>query len=165
LLQSNIDPAAPEAQALLVRENEISLQYGLRKFTASMFEWNGPLAEKWLQVSERMTWSEKSSETVVRDEDVKAFFRAVQAASPWHRALMPVVDEAAQLADKKAKPSAVQALVARVRQICADYALGDPLVYVRWARARQSRWPAEDIARKRAGWAFLADAIEATPTQ
>jgi hypothetical protein len=163
LLRNNVDPAAPEAQALLVRENEISLQYGLRKFAASMFEWNSPLAEKWMQVSERLTWSKTSSEPAIPGEDVRAYFRAVQAASPWHRALEPIVDEAAELADKKAQPLAVpaQALVGRLRQICADHALGDPLVYVRWGRARQFRWPAEDIARKRAGWTFLANAIEA----
>ncbi len=45
-----------EAQALAVRENEIALKHGLRKFAAAMFEWNGPLAEKWMQVSERLTW-------------------------------------------------------------------------------------------------------------
>ena len=165
LLQNNADPAAAEAQALLVRENEISLRHGLRKFAAAMYEWNGPLAEKWMQVSERLTWSETSDGPPA--EDVKAFFRAAQAASPWHRALEPIADKAAALAEKKAEPSAApaQALAARVRQICADYALGDPLVYVRWARARQSRWPAEDIARKREGWTFLANAIEAGAKQ
>ncbi len=164
LRQNNVDPAAPEAQALVVRENEISLQHGLRKLPASMFEWNGPLAEKWMRMSERL--GEKSSGSAI-PEDVAVFFRAVQAASPWHQALQPIADEAAALADKKAKPFAApaQALVVRLRQICADHALGDPLVYVRWARARQFRWPAEDIARKRTGWAFLANAIEAGARQ
>jgi len=167
LRQKNVDPAAPEAQALAVRENEISVQYGLRKLSGSMFEWNGPLAEKWLQAHERSAWSGKSSEAVIPEEDVWDYFRAVQAASPWHRALAPIADEAAGLADKKAKPSAApaQALAGRLRQICRDHALGDPLIYVRWARARQFRWPEEDVVRKRAGWAFLANALEATAAE
>jgi DNA-binding transcriptional MerR regulator len=166
LQQNNVDPAAPEAQALVVRENELAVQYGLRNFSASMFEWNGPLAEKWMQVGERAAWGAKSSGSAT-PEDLVAYFRAARAASPWHRALGPIVDEAAELADKKAQPSAgpAQALAGRLRQICADYALGDPLGYVRNARAMQFRWPAEDVARKRAGWAFLADALEATARQ
>jgi hypothetical protein len=130
-----------------------------------MFEWNGALAEKWLQMSERLVWSATSTESA--NPEVGVYFRAVQAASPWHRALEPIADEAAALADKKVQPSVApaQALAVRLLQICADHALGDPLVYVRWARARQSRWPAEDIARKRSGWAFLVQAIEAGPRQ
>jgi MerR family transcriptional regulator, thiopeptide resistance regulator len=157
-LQQKVDPAAPEAQALAIRENEISLQYGLRNFPAAMFEWNSALSDKWQQVNDRAAWGE---------EAVGAYFRAVQAATPWHRALETVADEAAALADKKAQPSAApaQALVGRLRQVCADHTLGDPLVYVRWARAKQFRWPAEGIARKRAGWAFLIDAIEASARQ
>jgi DNA-binding transcriptional MerR regulator len=163
LQQNNVDPAAPEAQALVARENELAVQHELRNFSASMFEWNGPLAEKWMQVGERVAWSRNASGSVTPAGDLVAYFRAARAASPWHRALGPIANEAAELADKKAKPSAAsaQALVGRVRQICADHTLGDPLVYVRNARAMQFRWPAEDIARKRAGWTFLAKAIEA----
>ncbi|HEX3674012.1 MAG TPA: MerR family transcriptional regulator [Rhizomicrobium sp.] len=166
LQQNKVDPAAPEAQALVVRENEIAVQHGLRNFSASMFEWNGPLTEKWLRVGERAAWGETSSEAAT-PEDLVAYFRAARAASPWHRAFQPIVDDAAELADKKAQPSAApaQALAGRVRQVCADHALGDPLVYVRNARAMQFRWPAGDVARKRAGWTFLANAIEVTATQ
>ena len=167
LQQNNVDPAAPEAQALVVRENELAVRYGLRKFSASMFEWNAPLAQKWLQVGERAAWREKPTEPATPDEDLVAYYRAVRAASPWHRSLVPIADEAAELADQKAQPSAgpAHALVGRLRRICADHALGDPLVYVRNARAMQFRWPAEDVARMREGWAFLANAIGATATQ
>jgi hypothetical protein len=160
--QNNVDPTAPEVQALEVRENEITVQYGMRDFAASMFEWNGPLAQKWLDMGDRIR--ARASESATPDGELVAYFRAVQAASPWHRALGPAADEAAELADKKTAPAAepAQALAGRLRQICADHALGDPLVYVRWARAMQYRWPDEDIARKQAGWTFLANALEAT---
>lgn len=51
-------------------------------------------------------------------------------------------------------------LVGQLRQICADYSLGDPLVYVRWAGAMELRWLTEDSKRRHAAWAFLANAIE-----
>lgn len=161
LAKENVDPGAPEVQALLVRQNEITLQYGLRNFPASMFEWNETIALKFLPVGERTSWRKKSPELGAPDEDFVAYVRAALAASPWHRALEPIVDQAAELAAKKAQPSTApaQALVGRLRQICADYALGDPLLYARYARATQFQWPDEDIARKRAGWAFLANAI------
>ena len=67
--------------------------------------------------------------------------------------------------DKKARPFAApaQALVDRLRRICAERSLGDPLIYVRWARVILFRWPAEDNARKQAAWLFLVNAIEAAP--
>jgi DNA-binding transcriptional MerR regulator len=165
LQQNGVDPAAPEAQALVVRGNELAAQYRLRDLPASMFEWNAPLAQRWLQMTERVAW--RSSESMTPDADLLAYFHAMRAASPWHRALGQIADEAAELVDKKARPvaGAAQALVGRLRRICADHALGDPLVYVRNARAMQFRWPGEDIARKRIGWAFLANAIEAIAGQ
>jgi hypothetical protein len=68
--------------------------------------------------------------------------------------------------DKKVQASAApaQTLVGRVRRICADHSLGDPLAYARWARAILFRWPAEDNARRQAVWSFLANAIETAPS-
>ena len=166
LQQADADPAGPEAQALAAREKDISVRHGLYKFRASMFEWNAPLSGKMLKVSERAGWARKTSDgaPMMPDEELAAYARAVRAASPWNRALEPVVDEAAGLADKKAQPSAApaQALAARAGQICVDHALGDPLIYVRWARAMQSQYRAGELARKQAGWTFLVDAIGAT---
>jgi hypothetical protein len=112
-------------------------------------------------MSDRVAW--RASESTTRDEDLLAYFYAIRAASPWHRALTPLADQAASLAAAGTAPSAeaAQELAERVRRICADYALGDPLVYVRHARALQFRWPGEDIERKRKGWEFLAQAIGA----
>ena len=102
-----------------------------------------------------------SSQSAAPDEGLAAYVHAAQVASPWHRALEPTADEAAVLVDSTVQPSAApaQALVGRLRQICADHSLGDPLIYVRWARAMEFRWPTEDSVRKEAGWTFLVDAI------
>jgi MerR family transcriptional regulator, thiopeptide resistance regulator len=167
LREKRVDPAAPEAQALIVRWKEHALRSGVLNFTATLLEWNSPLGLKWMQIGERlMSKRFISSQSAVPYEGLAAYIRAAQVASPWHRALEPLEDEAVVLVDKKAQPSGapVQALVGRLRQICADHSLGDPLVHVRWVRAILFRWPAEDNARKQAGWAFLANAIEAAPS-
>ena len=164
LWEKKVDPAAPAVQALVVQQNEIAVRYGILNHIASLHEWNAPVAQKWLQLAERLMPHVVSSQSTSPDEDLPAYLRAAQVASPSHRALEPIVDEAAVLVDKKAQPSAApaQALVDRLRQICADHSLGDPLVYARFSRGMQFRGPAEDNARKQAAWAFLANAVEAT---
>jgi hypothetical protein len=162
LREKNVGATAPEAQALVARLNELVVRSGARNHRATLFEWNTPVALKWMQFGDRlMSKRIISSHSAAPDEGLAAYVYAAQVVSPWHRALEPIVDEAAVLVDKKAQPSAVpaQALVVRVRQICADHSLGDPLIYVRWARAMEFRWPTEDSVRKEAGWTFLADAI------
>src|ERR1700681_4930924 len=86
-----------------------------------------------------------STQSAAPDEGLTAYLHAAHVASPWHRALEPIVEEAAMLVDKKAQPpgAPAQALIARLRQICTDHSLGDPLVHARWARAMQFRWPTE----------------------
>ena len=166
LREKNADPAAPEAQALVARLNELVVRSGARNHRATLFEWNTPVALKWMQFSDRlMSKRIISSHSAAPDEGLAAYVHAAQVASPWHRALDPIVDEAAVLVDKRAQPSAApaQALIGHLQQICADHSVGDPLVYARWARAILFRWPAEDNARKQAAWAFLANAIEAAP--
>jgi DNA-binding transcriptional MerR regulator len=168
LREKMVDPTTPEAQALSVRGKELAVRSGAYNFSATLFEWNAPLALKWIQFGERlMSKRILASQSGAPDEGLAAYVRAAHVASPWHRALEPVVDEAAMLVDKKAQPSAApaQALVGRLRQICANHSLGNTLVYVRWARAMQFRWPTKDNARKQAAWAFLASAIEAVANE
>ena len=163
LLEKKVDPTAPETQALVVQLNEIIVRHGIRKLRAAMFEWNIPLAQKWTQMGERaLARVTSSSASAATDDDLSAYIHTAKAASPWEQALEPIVNEAAALVDKKAQPTAApaQALADRLRQICADCSLGDPVLYARWARAMQFRLPAEDT-RKQAGWTFLANAIAA----
>jgi DNA-binding transcriptional MerR regulator len=163
LREKKVDPAAPETQALIARENELAVRYGLRNHTAMLLEWNTPLAVKWLRTGGRAVSRFMSSHAVAPDEGLTAYLHAAQVASPWRRALELIVDEAGVLVDEKARTYAApaQALVGRLQRICADYSLGDPVTHVRWARAILFRWPAEDNARKQAAWVFLASAIEA----
>jgi DNA-binding transcriptional MerR regulator len=164
LRQKDVDPAAPEAQALVARLNELVVRSGARNHRATLFEWNSLIALKWMQFSERlMSKRVISSPSVPPDDGLAAYVHAAQVASPWHRGLEPIVDEAAVLVDKKTQPSSApaQALVGRLRQVCTDHSVGDPLVYLRWARAMQLRWPTRDDERRQAGWTFLVSAVQA----
>lgn len=159
LREKKVEPANPEAQALILQWKELAVRSGVLNFTAALLEWNTPVGVKWMEMGERLIFQQvTSSQSAAPDEALGAYVRAAQVASPWHRALEPIVDEAAVLVEKNAQPSAAsaQGLVGRLRRICADHSLGDPLVFARWARVMQFRWPAEDIERKQAGWAFLA---------
>jgi DNA-binding transcriptional MerR regulator len=167
LREKNIDPSAPEVQALVARLNELVVRSGARNHRATLFEWNTPVALKWIQFGERlMSKRIISPQSTAPDEGLAAYIHAAQVASPWHRALEPIADEAAVLVNRRVQLSAApaQALVGRLRQICVAHSLGDPLVYVRWTRAMQFRWPTADNARKQAGWTFLADAIKVAPS-
>ncbi len=167
LREKNVDPAAPETQALVVQENDLAVRTGARNHMARLFEWNTTVALKWMKFGDRVMSKRLSSVSGTPEEGRAAYVRAAQVASPWHRALEPIADEAAALIDHRTRPSAAaaQALVERLRRTCADYSLGDPLVYARWARAILFRWPVEDNARKQTAWAFLANAFKADPNK
>jgi hypothetical protein len=53
------------------------------------------------------------------------------------------------------------ALANRLVRICSDHSPGDPLVYARWAGAMQFRRSADENARKKSAWAYLASALQA----
>ena len=158
-----LDPAGPEAQALVVQWNQLALRYGLRKFMTTLLEWNPAVAQKWLQVGERAMSRSIASQAAGPDDGLWAYFGAAQEASPWHQALRQNADEAAKLVDSKVDPSSPPAMEVanRLARICADHSLGDPLVYARWAGAMQFRRSADENARTKSAWAYLADALQA----
>jgi hypothetical protein len=52
------------------------------------------------------------------------------------------------------------ALANGLTRICSDYALGDPLVYARWAAAMQFRKSNDENARLKAAWMYVAEALK-----
>ncbi len=161
LMEKKVDPSVPEVQALIVSLNDLSVRYGLRSFAANLFEWNEALARKWTLMGERAAARIISPRSDPSDGQLMDYMRAAHAASPWKRALGPIVDEAAALADEKAQPSATaaQTLAASLKKICEKHALGEALLYARCARFTECGRPASE--RKQAAWVFLADAIRA----
>jgi DNA-binding transcriptional MerR regulator len=160
LREKKCEPAAPEVQSLITEWNALAVRYGLRKHMATLLEWNPAVAQKWLQVGERALSRSIAS---APDDGLWAYFAAAQAASPWHQELNQAADEAAKLAESRVDPSSAPGvtLANRLARICSDHSLGDPLVYARWAIAMQFRGPADENARRRSAWAYLAGALQA----
>jgi hypothetical protein len=129
----------------------------------TLLEWNPALAQKWLQVGERAMSRSMASQQGAPDDGLWAYFGAAQEASPWHQALRQIRDEATKLAESTVAASSTPAmeLANRLTRICADHSLGDPLVYARWAGAMQFRRSADENARAKSAWAYLASALEA----
>lgn len=105
----------------------------------------------------------------LRIEGAPASQRYRNPQDVWHDAgadpLTPEeeTDEATRLVESKVGPSSApaMALANRLAQICSDHSLGDPLVYARWAGAMQFRSSADENARKKSAWAYLASALQA----
>jgi len=163
LRERKVDPAHPEAQALIVQWNQLALRYGLRKFMTTLLEWNPTIAQKWLQVGERVLSRSITSQQAAPDDGLWAYFGAAQETSPWHSALMQIAGEAAKLEKSgvDAASGPAMELANRVTRICTDHSLGDPLVYARWAGAMQFRRSADENARMKSAWAYLASALQA----
>jgi hypothetical protein len=130
---------------------------------ATLIEWNPAVAQKWLQVGERALSISIASQEAAPDDGLWAYFGAAQEASPWHQALRQTADEATKLVESKVDPSSAlaMALANRLARICSDHSLGDPMVYARWAGAMQFRSSADENARRKSAWAYLASALQA----
>jgi len=162
LRERKVDPADPEAQALINQWNQLAVRYGLRKFMTTLLEWSAAVAQKWLQVGERALSRSIASQEAARDDGLWAYLGAAQEASPWHQALRQIADEAAKLTESNVDASSAPALafVNRLMRICADFSLGDPMVYTRWAGAMQFRRSTDENARMKNAWAYLASALQ-----
>lgn len=163
LREKKCEPTAPETQSVIIDWNALAIRCGLRQFMATLIEWNPAVAQKFLQVGERALSRSMASQEAAPDDGLWAYFGAAQEASPWHQSLRQITEEAAKLVESKVDPSSAPAMVLanRVARICSDHSLGDPLVYARWARAMQFRSSAEENARKKSAWAYLASALQA----
>jgi MerR family transcriptional regulator, thiopeptide resistance regulator len=163
LREKKLQPTAPEAQALIIEWNALAVRCGLRQFMATLLEWNPAVAQKWLQVGERALALSTSAQQTAADDGLWGYFVAAQEASPWYKALIQTAEEAAKLVERRVDASSAPAaaLANRLTLICSDHSLGDPLVYARWAGAMQFRKSAEENARRRSAWAYLASTLQA----
>lgn len=163
LREKKCEPSAPEAQSLITEWNALAVRYGLRQFMATLIEWDPAIAQKWLQVGERALSLSIASHEATPQDGLWTYFAAAQEASPWHQALRQTADEAAKLVESKVPPSTAPAiaLANRLALICSEHSLGDPLVYARWAGAMQFRGSADENARRKSAWVYLASVLQA----
>jgi MerR family transcriptional regulator, thiopeptide resistance regulator len=163
--KNKVEPAAPEVRALITEWNALAVHYGLRQFMATLLEWNPEVAQKWLQLGESALSRSMVSQQATQDDGLWAYFGAAQAATPWHQALEQTLDEAAKLMESTKDRSSAPAvkLTQRIRKICSDYSLGDPMVYARWAALMQFRKSDAENARRRAAWEYLSGILQHSP--
>jgi len=164
LREKKVDPAAPEVQALIDEWNQIVVRCQVRSRRAAMLEWNPSIALRWQEISARTLLRGISPEQETTPEQgLWAYFRAAQAAAPWHQALTHVAEEAAKLMDGKTEPASepAQALARRLSQICSDHSLGNALLYARSAPVMQFLKCSEVNAREIGTWVYLASALRA----
>jgi len=163
LREQKVEPTAPEAQALIIEWNTLAVRYELRQFMATLLEWNPTVAQKWLQVGERALSLSTGAQNTASNDGLWGYFSAAQEASPWHKALTQITDEAAKLVERKVHASSAPAaaLAKRLTLICSDHCLGDPLVYARWVSAMQFRKSAGENAHRRNAWVYLASTLQA----
>jgi DNA-binding transcriptional MerR regulator len=102
LHEKKVDPAAPEAQAVIVQLKDVSGRYGLLKMQNARFEWNPSIGQKLWEVQARSYWARMN-------DDFAAYLRAANAASPWSRALTQLADEATKLVEQRAEPTSAPA--------------------------------------------------------
>jgi len=165
LREKKVEPAAPEVQALVDEWNQIVVRCQVRNRRAAMFEWNPSIALRWQEISARTLLRTVSSEQETTPEQgLWAYFRAAQAAAPWHQAITHVIEEAAKLIDGKAEHASApaQALAKRLSLICSDHSLGDALLYARSAPVMQFLKVSEVNERQTGAWAYLASALQAS---
>jgi DNA-binding transcriptional MerR regulator len=118
LQEKKVDPAAPEAQVLILQLKDLSDHYGLLKMQNARFEWNPSIGQKLWEVQARSYW-------VGMSDAFAAYLRAANAAAPWSKALTQMADEATQLVEQQAEPTSEpgQALAQRLALLCSDHSL------------------------------------------
>jgi hypothetical protein len=97
-------------------------------------------------------------------DDVRAFFGAAVAASPWGQALNAVTHDAIpEMTRSRVSSAAAAALVTRLARICRTHGLGDHAIYARWmacfAPPRENE-STELFERRQSAWDYLAKAAE-----
>jgi hypothetical protein len=169
LMDQGVDPAAAEVQRLLRRCNETALKYHFRERLISRDRWNSTVARKVHGLGHRLIAKTSASESGRSEREILDFCLAARDASEWGKALDELVHEANGLAARRECPEApsVQALASRFATLCQHHALGDPIVYARWAAEFGERRPGETGAHladdgNREAWELLIDGVAVT---
>ena len=168
LMDQGADPAAPEVQRLLQRCNESSLKYHIRERLISRDRWNSTVARKIYELGNRLVAKTSGSESGRSEREILDFLVAARNASEWGKALDKLVHEAKALGARRECPEApaVQGIARRFAELCERNALGDPIVYARWAAEfgglPPRELPAHAQDENRTAWELLIDGLAVT---
>jgi len=168
LMDDGADPASAGVQRLLRRSNETFLKYHVREKLISRDRWNSTVARKVYELGHRLVTRTSASESGRSEREIQEFCTAAHNASEWGKALDELVHEAnALIAGRECPEShAVQGLASRFADLCQQHALGDPIVYARWAaefaKPRSGHTGARASEKNRAAWELLIDGVAVT---
>jgi MerR family transcriptional regulator, thiopeptide resistance regulator len=160
LAEQQADPACPEAQALVKRQNELMTLYGARERVLRQLEWNPAITLKICRMGPKMVslredgvarpgtaWPLPAPPAVHSARGAR-FLATAAALSVSHQDLAELIRDVQKLMGSRADPASAGAasLMQRLDEICRLHGLGDPFVYVQWLRL-MSQVPPEARAR------------------
>jgi DNA-binding transcriptional MerR regulator len=140
LAEQQADPASPEAQALVKRQNELLTLYGSRERTLRQHEWSPAIAFKLHGMGSKMVARRQEGMAPLGPSVLTArgakFLTTAKVLAPSHQGLAALIRDVQKLLRTAADPASAGAasLVQRLDEICRLHALGDPFVYVQWRR-------------------------------
>jgi DNA-binding transcriptional MerR regulator len=159
LMEQGVDPASHAMQELLRQQNELVMKYDMRERHRRM---STVAIEKWwgIGVKKRRLCDDG------RGAKLMDYWASAVRNSPLYKALKVVAVEVREIMRTQTNPSSVEldGPIGRLREICAQYNLGDALTFTEWRRLSSNVFGpyapgAEDLYN--AEWAFIQRALAA----
>ncbi|HTC50438.1 MAG TPA: MerR family transcriptional regulator [Steroidobacteraceae bacterium] len=135
--QQGLPPDDPAVQEQVAKQAALIRRYGVRERTVRLMNWNLELTTKFMEMGaiarERHPHSKVLPFPALGQQAVTFLEQAMFASAPA-RAAMVVLKKVQALIESQADPRAPEAaaVVQEFAQLCAQYDLGDPGVYVRF---------------------------------
>jgi DNA-binding transcriptional MerR regulator len=162
LMEQGVDPASDAVQDVLRRHNASLEKYRVRERNRRLCAWNAKATQQWwgIGVKARRLADEG------RGARLSEYWGEAVRQSAWHKALCEVTHDVRKIMKAQSDPASAEldAPVERVRRICAQYALGEAVIFAEWMRFVIAVWgPYSPTPRDHfdAEWEFLARALQA----
>jgi len=162
LMEQGVDPGSEAMQAVLRRQNDLLVQYGMRERNRRLRAWNSNTLHKWWAVGVKMRRLEDEG----RGMQLMEYWTEAIKQSAWAKAFRQVVLEFRQMMQTQPDPASpdFDGPIQRIRAICAEHALGDALTFAEWRRFTRDIYgpyvsATEDMFDPE--WEFIQRALEA----
>ena len=162
LMEQGVDPASQAMQDILRRQNELIVQYGMRERNRRLRAWNSNTLHKWSGLGVKMQRLADAG----RGVQLMNYWTEATKHSAWAKALRQVALEIREMTRTRSDPTSADfdGPVRRLREICAEHALGDALTFAQWRRFTHNIYEpyfsaTEDMFN--AEWEFIQRALQA----
>jgi DNA-binding transcriptional MerR regulator len=132
LIEYAVDPSSEAMQDLLRRHNVLLAQYGVRERNRRLRAWNSNAIAKWWTIGVKARRLADPGQGARLQE----YWGEAVRQSAWYKAFREVMRDVREIMSTQSDPasSELDTPVERVREICAQYALGDALTFTEWTR-------------------------------